>query len=218
MRNQMTRIRLRPPVRGRMGIPGTAGDADRRNGRSASRIPAWALLLPVAILMVFQPAQAQPARQREEMRDDLRETVEIYMLARMKRELELDETQERTIIPLIEQMNASRREFHQERRRIVSRLQPLVEEGGSDPGIRGLLDELYRIEAEHRDAEERTLAAVRGNLTSGQEARFLFFMERFRREMEDRVRGMMQGGPPGPRRIVPPRGSGPGRERPDPRR
>ncbi len=182
----------------------------KRNGgahglRIAAGFAAAMLLIPAA------GAMAQPERAREEMREDLRETVEIYMLARMKRELALDEEQQQAIVPLIEEMNASRRRFQQERRRLMMRLHPLVETGGEDAEFRALLDGLYAAERDHRDLEERNLAAVRRALTPGQEARFLLFMERFRREMEDRVRGLMQdGGPPGPRRgdrPFPPRGN-----------
>ncbi|HET9480482.1 MAG TPA: hypothetical protein VFP98_01885 [Candidatus Polarisedimenticolia bacterium] len=145
----------------------------------------------------------------DEMREDIQETIEIYMIAKLKRALELTDAQERTVIPLVEELNTSRRELNRKRRLSLMKLRPLVEEArGSDPDereISRLLQELDATERSFRDKETRTREEIRASLSPLQQARFLFFMERFRQEMEQRLRGLRQEQGPRPRP-----GGGPG--------
>ena len=145
---------------------------------------------------------------RESMRDDLQETIEIYMVARMKRTLNLTDQQERVVIPLVEDLNSSRRAMNQRRRLTVMKLRPLLEdETSSDQEIAKLVSQLDDADREFRDKELRNRERIRQSLSPRQQAQFILFMERFRQEMEDRLRRIQQGdemGPNGPRRNPPP--------------
>ena len=181
----------------------------KRNGWFSWMTMAGAL----ALLMIGARADAAPWQgpQRESMREELQETIEIYMIARMRRSLEMDEDQAQTIIPLMEQLNSSRRDFNKRRRLAVMRLRPLMEERPEDQSaIAETLDELYAIEREHHELEATIQTEIRASLSPIQQARFLFFQERFRREMQDRLQRIQGGNRPGPGR----RGDMPNRRRP----
>ena len=156
------------------------------------------------------------AADRESMRDDLQETIEIYMVARMKRSLNLTDQQERVVIPLVEELNSSRREMNKRRRLTVMKLRPLLEDQtSSDQEIAKLLGQLDDADRHFRDKELENRQRIRESLSPRQQAQFMLFMERFRQEMEDRLRRIQQGdgpglGPGGPRRNPPP----PSRQRP----
>ena len=148
------------------------------------------------------------AANRESMRDDLQETIEIYMVARMKRSLNLTEQQERVVIPLVEDLNSSRRAMNQRRRLTVMKLRPLLEdENSSDQEIARLVGQLDDADRQFRDKELKNREKIRESLSPRQQAQFILFMERFRQEMEDRLRRIQQGDgvePARPRRDPPP--------------
>ena len=146
------------------------------------------------------------------MREEIQETIEIYMIARMKRTLNLTDQQERIVIPLIEDLNASRREIHRGRRLGLMKLRPLVEEEASpDQEIAALVARLDKEDRQFRDREFKTRERIQAALNPRQQGQFILFMERFRQEMEDRLRRLQQDagpgagpGPEGGRRNPPP--------------
>jgi Spy/CpxP family protein refolding chaperone len=178
---------------------------------AAAGLAAGCLLWPG----VAPAAPQGPPPDREERREDVQETIEIYMVAKLKRFLQLTEAQERQVIPLIEELNSTRREANRKRRQAILRLRPMVEEGAEEPAdeaaIQRQVDELERLERDVRDTEGRVRQQIRAQLTPLQQARFIVFQERFRQEIQDRLRRMEQdepGGPfPGGRRPPP---GGPG--------
>jgi Spy/CpxP family protein refolding chaperone len=180
-------------------------------GMGSRWLAAGCLLASVVLL----PAAGAWARQEEDrpgdgksMHEDLQETIEIYMVARMKRSLDLSGEQERIVIPLVEQINSTRRDTNRRRRLLMMKLRPLIEdESSSDRDITRLIDELVEMEREFRDEEVRSRGQIRAALNPRQQARFIVFQERFRQEMENRVRRLQEGEgprPAGPRRSLPP--------------
>ncbi len=158
---------------------------DRRE-RTRLVFPAFGLLIAF-ILCPSAAARAQGGG--PPMDEDLQETIEIYMIAKMTRFLELTDEQERTVIPAVEELNASRREMNRRRRLAMMRLHPLVEDGSSaEEEITAVLGELEKLEEEQRAAETRARAVIKESLTPRQLARFLMFQERFRTEMRNRMR------------------------------
>lgn len=139
-----------------------------------------------------------PPGGREERREDIQETIEIYMVAKLTRFLQLDDSQERQVIPLVEELNSARRETNRRRRAVMLRLRPLVEDaaGAGEAEITRHLEELERLDRDVRDTERKVRDQLRTVLTPLQQARFIVFQERFRQEIQDRLRRMEQEGPP----------------------
>lgn len=137
--------------------------------------------------------------------DDLRETIEIYMLAKMKTELNLSHDQEEQIVPLVQSLSAARQKFRRDRRQALDSLRPLVNDPstGDAAFIEGLKN-LDQAERSFHAEEQATMEKIRAALSPRQQAQFFLFMERFMVEMQHRLRMMQGGGPPG-------RGDGPRR-------
>ncbi|HEY3175447.1 MAG TPA: hypothetical protein VGK94_06755 [Candidatus Polarisedimenticolia bacterium] len=177
--------------------------------------------LALIALMSLAPPTARAfaaGEEDESMREDLAETIEIYMMARMKRSLALTDEQERKVLPQVEDLFSSRREANHKRRLISMKLRVLLEdETSNDQEIVGLIDQLEEIDTQLHQKEMKVRTETRSSLTPRQQARFIMFQERFRQEMQERLRRMQQNeglrGPGvGPRRTPPP-GPGPGRPR-----
>lgn len=177
-------------------------------------------VLTAAVLLLPAPAAAQPSNpgprpprpdlnEDESAREELQETIEIYMLARMKRSLKLTDAQEHKVVPLVEELNAVRRETNRRHRLTMMKLHPLIEdETAKDQEITTLLDQLEELESQLRQKELGTRAELRETLTPRQQAHFIVFQERFRHEMEERLRRIQRGenapGPGGGPKRVPP--------------
>ena len=154
------------------------------------------------------PGMARPAAEEED--GDLVETLEIYMIAKMKRALELSREQEEKIVPLVQSLSEARRKHNHERRLAMMTLRPLVEDPASrEEEIRRALARLDQSVSAFREEEARTQQQIRAALTPRQQAQFIFFQERFRHEMQERLRRFHEsdagpgGGPPVRRRDGP---------------
>ncbi len=152
--------------------------------------------------------------------DEMREVMEQLMIVRMKKALQLTPRQEGLVIPRVQEMLDARRGFAARRRASVARLRALIlDENADDKEIAAALKEVHAIEREFRQREGELRASIDGDLTPGQQARLLFFEDRFRRAMQQRLREGA-GGPPGARRRAGaeggrPPGAGPGPSPPD---
>jgi Spy/CpxP family protein refolding chaperone len=103
------------------------------------------------------------------------------------------------VIPLVEELNSARRETNRGRRAVMLRLRPLVEDpaaGAGEAEITRHLEELERLDRDVRETERKVRDQLRTVLTPLQQARFIVFQERFRQEIQDRLRRMDQEGPP----------------------
>ena len=129
---------------------------------------------------------------------DLEETIQIYMIARMKRFLSLSREQEERVVPFMQDLGDSRRRFTRDRRLTMMMLRPLAEDpASSEEEIGRLLLRLDESEREFRARETKSLQQIRAVLAPRQQARFMIFQERFRSEMQQRVRDIRGGGPGG---------------------
>ena len=193
----------------------------KSKSRVRSRWVTWALiagLMPAAGPVMAQspdpgPRPPRPGLEEDESaREEIQETIEIYMLARMKRTLRLTDEQERKVVPLVSDLNAVRHEANRSRRLTMMKLHPMIEdETTKDSEILALLDDLEEIDTRVRQKEINTRAELRSTLTPRQQVLFIGFMERFRHEMEDRLRRIQRGdngpGPDGgPMRVPPQKG------------
>jgi len=186
-------------------------------GLGAGALAAGLLFLPShALAQRPEPGPPPPGLNEDESaREELGETIEIYMLARLKRTLKLTDEQERKVIPLVEELNATRRDTHRGHRLTMMKLRPLVEdETAKDSELLALIDHLEELESRLRQKEQATRAELRSLLTPRQQALYVMFQERFRHEMEERLRRLQRGddgpGPGGMGGNPPP----PGRPRP----
>ena len=85
------------------------------------------------------------------------------------------------------------------------KLRPLVEdESSSDKEIAALMADLEQMDGAARSSEMKVRDQIREALSPRQQARFVMFQERFRREMAERIRGMEQRGRNDVRQRVPP--------------
>jgi hypothetical protein len=141
---------------------------------------------------VAQGVDQRRGRERSspEMRERrMRETVELYMMLRIKEELALTAEQENHVMPLLREHLSFRRDAGLEKRRLSDELRRMIDGESYDEGRASeILERLRDMEEQHYLQKNRLQDELSEHLQVKQQAQLVFFMDRFSREMQDRVR------------------------------
>jgi hypothetical protein len=150
---------------------------------------ATALLLAMP-LVVPAIGEEKTRRRGQEVRgeDDIRETIQVLMLASMKKSLELSRDQEMEVVPRVQLLLEERERFARERRVALRRLQiKVLEEAPDDREFRGAVAQLDQMEKAHHELEARLRSGIDQSLNARQQAELRLFVPRFRQEMMRRI-------------------------------
>ena len=188
--------------------------------KSVDKRPSFAqstaLVLGLALAGSAWGQGSGPARSGEgpgPRAEDLRETLTVLMMVRMKSELNLTKEQYEQILPKIEDLEKARQAGFQSRRDLGIRLKSLfLQISTSEAEFSEIVDKLTALdEAEHR-RDQAFFADLKKLLTPRQQGQFLLFRQRFRGWLEERMRQMREMRSMGPGRLRPERGheGGPG--------
>jgi Spy/CpxP family protein refolding chaperone len=143
-------------------------------------------------------AQDAPDADAPPSNEEIRAAMQEYFQSRLRADLGLTDAQVDAIMPRIQALERSKNEMRRKRMETVRRLRRSVERGAPDAELERLLEQLDAIEWDQRVSERDALAEIDGELTARQRVRLRFFMPRFRREMNERVRELKGEGPGGP--------------------
>ena len=148
----------------------------------------WMPLLLILLVAPLVLAQENPrAAPGEEMDTELRTAMRRMFENRMRAALQLSDSQMTEIQPHVERLEALRGEARRDRVRTVQQLRNGLADGASDAVLEGLLERLETIESDERAQERQVLALIDDSLSVRQRVQFRFFVERFRRELAQRV-------------------------------
>jgi len=123
---------------------------------------------------------------------ELRQAMQRYFETRLRTEVMLTDEQMGEIVPLVQQIEASRVEATKERREAERSLRRALREGADDAELSAQLDRMDRAELEWRRLELDRRAELEEKLTARQRVQFRFFVDRFRRDMQRRVQRLRQ--------------------------
>lgn len=184
--------------------------ADRARTCDAFRMIVLAPLACSLLLACSLPALAQGGGRpggpggRGPRAEDLRETLTILMMVRMKEELGLSKEQYEQILPRVEEMEKARQAGFESRRELGVRLRALLKQGSAeDSEFREIVEKISELdEAEHR-REQAFDSGLRALLSPRQQGQLILFRQRFRGWLEERMREMRElrprrQGRPGP--------------------
>ena len=118
---------------------------------------------------------------------ELRQAMRRYLHNQLRMELALSDEQMAQLTPHIERIEGARSDARRERMTTLRQLQHGLREGAGDEQLQSLLDRLDAIENEQRAAERAAMTEIDGMLTVRQRVQFRFFVQRFRKELQQRV-------------------------------
>ncbi len=215
-------------------VPRGRGEGARMRARACALVPALALAILVAGAGAalaagaqggppvqgpsgpppdaFGPPGGPPGGPPD---DDLRETITLLMMVRMKRELALSDKQYEQILPKVQEFEQTRAASFRERRSLDEQLRALLgREGVKDSEYTELVNRMASLDEADRKAEAAHLAELRRVLTPRQQAQLIVFRMQFRQWIESRMRDARQlrgqGPGPGGQGRGAGRGAGPG--------
>jgi Spy/CpxP family protein refolding chaperone len=155
------------------------------------------VLLAAAVLLAQAPlahAQAQPpggaeaGGQGSEPRREALRVVDAYVVSNLQESLGLTDAEYVKVLPLVQKLQASRREHLLARGRLLRQLRRQLRSGSAGEGeIRQTLEELKRVEAEGPERTRKGAAEIDQVLTPLQQAKFRVL----ELEVEQRLRELM---------------------------
>ena len=149
---------------------------------------------PAAMAQV-PPPEGPPPGDPEELREAMRE----YFEKRLRSDLSLSDEQVEQILPLVQQLEQEKRAARRTRMETARTLRRGMEQGATDAELRDALDLLEQIERNEQELRRSTMGEIDKVLSVRQQVQIRFFMQRFQREMQHKIREI-RGDPEGPRR------------------
>jgi hypothetical protein len=155
--------------------------------------------LVLAFGLAVPGAWGQERSRSQERRDEAFRMVDAYVLANIQESLELDDDQYARVIPLVNKLQKTRREFYGERARAVRKMRHLLRSGtATEEEIGAALKALKTLEREGPERVRERLAALDAILTPLQQAKYRVFEVEVERRMRELMRRARRGGsPPG---------------------
>jgi len=175
-----------------------------KKDRLARRGAAVAVAAALACGALARPAAAAPRWRAEGGRDDMRETITLLMMVRMKNELGLTQQQYEQVLPRVEERERSRHANLRARREKVQKLrESLAREGAKDAEFTEGVEALLALDEADRKQDVSLVSDLRKVLTPRQQAQLVLFRQRFRQWMQGRMQDAQElrrrYGRPGPR-------------------
>jgi hypothetical protein len=168
-----------------------------RMGRRTVAAIFCAALAPGCLLSA--PASAQPQErsrqglERGPRAEDLRETLTILMMVRMKNELNLSKEQYEQVLPKVEEMEKARQGAAENRRALRARLRALFSQENAPESTFSQVVEKFAAEDDAEQRREQSFFSdLRKILSPRQQAQFLVFRQRFRGWLQERMRQMRE--------------------------
>ena len=142
----------------------------------------------------------RPGDPRSAAAEELRETFQLVMLSRLKRELQMSPEQEAAVLPLLDEMEQSRQEMRYQRHRAMYDLRRLLHANADDDPIEARLREARAARRDFENRRQQIEEEIAAHLSPHQQARLLVFMQEFSRRLRHQLQQIRrQGGPPGGR-------------------
>ena len=142
-----------------------------------------ALVCGAFLLGLVPGAPAAAQERRQELEDRIRERF----TSMLRSELALSDNQAEIVLPAMAELEQFKREVGSERREIVRALRTGIRDGASDAELQDLLDRLVQIDDDQRSAERSAMAKIDAELNTRQSVKLRFFVQQFRRRIEERL-------------------------------
>ena len=160
--------------------------------RIRSVISAGWLIAMLAMMAGIAMAQDEPQPDVAPDVETVRSAVLELYKTRLRSELQLSDEQAATLMPLVDEIDAFRRDVVARRRALQDRLQAQLRSGASDAEVQRSLDALAAIDREQFDGLRQRAAKIDEPLSVRQRAQWRILSERFRERVERRMRGIRE--------------------------
>jgi len=161
---------------------------------------SWCCIALTALLLVSAPALGQTAGDDEidpESSTELHAAMQEYFQKRLRSELALSDEQIEHILPRVRSMEQAKRAAQRTRMQSVRKLRRGFQQGATDEELQGELDRLEQSQIEQQRLEREMLREIDQVLSTRQRVQLRFFTQRFRRDMQDKVRELRGDRPRG---------------------
>lgn len=150
--------------------------------------PALLALCLGCVAVASSAEDATPRAAARAPRDEVFKLLDAYVVSNLQESLDLTDEQFVRILPLVKRVQTSRREFAQQRARVVAEMSRLFESGSAtEARIAELMTELRAMEAQSPAKLRRDVDALDSMLTPVQQAKLRILEV----QVERRIRNLM---------------------------
>ena len=149
----------------------------------------------------LEPGGAPPSAAK---REEVRKKIEALKIWKMTEALKLDAETSARLAAVINPLDQQRMDIAREQMMTMRELRSLLQSQKPDQAkLKAAIDKLEKNHIAMQETRNKEFSAVKGILTTEQQARYIVFQQDFRREMRGMIAGARGGGGPG-------KGTGPG--------
>ena len=146
----------------------------------------WILTLVCGACLLGGLVPGAPAA-AQERRLELEERIRERFTSMLRSELAMSDDQAEIVLPAVAELEQFKREIGRERRETVHGLRTGIHDGASDAELQDLLDRLVQIDDDQRSGERSAMAKIDAELNTRQRVKLRFFVQQFRRQIEQRL-------------------------------
>jgi len=162
-------------------------------------VSRWLLVPTLLAIVAASPAAAQPQPPAEH---ELREALFRYFETMLRADLALSDEQADALMPMVRALEQQRGAAQRERAQVTRELRRGYRSGASDEELGELLRRLEEIEQRSQQQTREGMLEIDRQLSVRQQVQFRATVQRFRAEVQRRIRELRGGaGRPRPRRA-----------------
>lgn len=123
----------------------------------------------------------------QERREELRERIELIWMWKLTEELDLTQEEGAKVFPILRQYEEKKRTLRDENRELVWELDRLIKANASEGKLKKAIGALAENEKKFHQVQEEGFQELEKILSVEQQAKYIVFQEKFRRE----IRGLI---------------------------
>ncbi len=152
-----------------------------------------------------------PREERGERREEMKETIQIWRLHKMREVMDLTREQSDEVLQLEEERNRRERELWERARQATREIEESLDRGAPDGDLKRQVEAVLALQGERGEIRKKSQSEIRQILSIRQQAQYVLFETRFKKKMHEmmaRARTERFGEHDAPRKHPRPHGEG----------
>jgi Spy/CpxP family protein refolding chaperone len=125
------------------------------------------------------------AQERRGRREEMKETIQIWRLHKMREIMDLTREQSDTVLRIEEQRNRRERELRERTRQATREIKESLDRGASDGDLKRQVEAILALQDERGEIRKKFQNEMRQNLNVRQQAQYVLFEMHFKKKMRE---------------------------------
>jgi Spy/CpxP family protein refolding chaperone len=142
--------------------------------------------LAIGLLVLFAcPYGTLSAREHSERREEMKETIQIWRLHKMREVMELTREQSDAVLRIEEERNRRERELRERTRQATREIKESLDRGAPDGDLKRQVEAVLALQGERGEIRKKSQNEMRQILNVRQQAQYVLFEMHFKKKMRE---------------------------------